>query len=163
MNFAEIKEIYKRDFPEYNDPYHFVKAEQLSPIESIVWGDIRCIGLRGVFMQFPILNYFVDFACPEHKFCIECDGKEFHLDIEKDLIRQANIENEGWKMYRIDGSSCMRESQIVFDKHIGNYFVGEHEVDSIIEMPHEDLIEFCHKYKFECSELLIIYLKNKYK
>jgi len=44
--------------------------------------------------------YFIDFAIPEHKIAIECDGDYWHKNTEKDIIRQQHIENQGWQFLR---------------------------------------------------------------
>lgn len=163
MRFNFIRELYRCDPKLIHHPYHFVSFEELSPIEKDMWGEIRCTGLPNIFMQYPILNYFVDFANPKLKYCIECDGKEFHLDAEKDLIRQAKIENEGWKMYRISGSACKKSAQNIFDEIYPNGYCFDGFCTNIIyEMDYENMIEFAVKFKYQSAELLIIYLKHKH-
>ena len=49
-----------------------------------------------------ILNYIVDFVCLELKLVIEVDGVTHNFDniIKRDLIRQKDIENMGFKVIR---------------------------------------------------------------
>lgn len=77
-----------------------------SPIESLAWGEIRYRGLP-FWPQFPIGQYFADFADPIKKIVIECDGKNFHSR-EKDAPRNAFMAGLGWRVYRISGSDCNR-------------------------------------------------------
>jgi hypothetical protein len=44
--------------------------------------------------------YNLDVAIPELKICFESDGSWWHLDEEKDLERQKEIEDLGWKLIR---------------------------------------------------------------
>jgi hypothetical protein len=88
------------------DPYLFDWVSIFTPIESSVWSDIRGNGLD-FYPQFPVLNYFADFANPFHKIAIECDGKDFH-DEAKDAKRDAVFDFGGWMVFRIPGSECNR-------------------------------------------------------
>jgi len=45
-------------------------------------------------------NYSLDIAIPELMICFESDGSWFHQDTEKDLIRQKEIEDSGWRVIR---------------------------------------------------------------
>ena len=72
----------------------------MSPIERNVWSDIRTCWIK-MYPQYPVLWFFLDFWDPENKIGIEVDGKEFHLDKEKDAERQNKIEKLWWTIYRI--------------------------------------------------------------
>ena len=79
--------------------------------------------------------YFVDFAIPEHKIAIECDGAYWHKDKKRDKIRQDRIEELGWTMLRfpeerIDGDlfACGREVSRVLKNHSGEYRFVDCEV-----------------------------------
>lgn len=78
---------------------------QLTPIERSLWHDIRAEGLV-LYPQFPVGRYFVDFGNPVWKVAIECDGKQWHVDAQRDAERQASIEALGWSVYRITGKDC---------------------------------------------------------
>lgn len=71
-----------------------------SPIEDNVWAAIRYLGLP-LYPQFPVGQYFIDFADPYRKIGIEVDSKQWHKDKVKDWKRQGEIEKEGWRIYRI--------------------------------------------------------------
>lgn len=95
------------------DPYAICHEwmHAFTPIENNVWSEIRFLGLR-MYPQFPVINYFLDFADPIKKIGIEVDGKEWHLDKEKDLIRQRELEAIGWRIIRIAGKDtyeCRQE------------------------------------------------------
>ncbi|MBK9497414.1 MAG: DUF559 domain-containing protein, partial [Xanthomonadales bacterium] len=56
-----------------------------SPIEHIAWGEIRHLGIV-FYPQYPIAEMFVDFAAPQQKVVIECDGAAYH-NKDKDAER----------------------------------------------------------------------------
>lgn len=81
----------------------------LTPIEYWLWAELRSVNAI-VYPQFPIGNVFVDFANPAAKVAIECDGAAFHLDVEKDRLRDERLQSMGWTVYRIPGRACATES-----------------------------------------------------
>ena len=99
----KIKKNYKTLYHKWCCPYSLWIdfCEYMSPIEYNVWNEIRSNWLK-FYPQYPVLNYFLDFADPINKIWIEVDWKEWHLDKEKDMKRQKIIENEWWKIYRIN-------------------------------------------------------------
>ena len=78
----------------------------MSPIEFSAWQAIRSICKIPLYPQYPVGQYWVDFANPHHKIVLECDGKEFHQDIEKDKDRDYFLNSMGWTVYRATGSEC---------------------------------------------------------
>lgn len=109
-NFKEIKTIYQHmlprifhDYP-YTDPYFYDWYSIMTPIEKMLWIEIRSLGFP-MYPQFPVGDFFLDFADPIKKINIEADGKEFHTDTEKDFRRDSILEKNGWKVYRISGST----------------------------------------------------------
>lgn len=90
------------------DPYAWDMGTgmiEMTPIESWLWHDIRAADLV-LYPQFPIAGFFVDFANPRAKVAIECDGAEFHRDVEKDAARDKTLIDAGWCVYRISGQDC---------------------------------------------------------
>lgn len=90
------------------DPYAWNGLIYLTPIEQALWCDIRQVGCV-LYPQYPIAGFFVDYANPVAKVAIECDGKYWHLDAEKDEKRDKKLSDMGWTVYRITGSDCMTE------------------------------------------------------
>lgn len=80
----------------------------MSPIEFMAWQAIRGFGKIPLYPQYPVDKYFLDFGNPFLKIAVECDGKEFHQDIKKDIRRDEKLFEKGWKVYRISGSDCNR-------------------------------------------------------
>lgn len=51
--------------------------------------------------EFPIRgSYIIDFAIPDLKIAIECDGKIWHKDKSKDKIRDYWLKKKGWTILR---------------------------------------------------------------
>jgi len=73
-----------------------------SPIEQALWRELKDYGLY-LIPQYQIGKYRVDFALPEYRLIIECDGKEWHRDKEKDKIRDNELGEKGWTVMRIEG------------------------------------------------------------
>jgi hypothetical protein len=91
------------------DPYLLSPACFLfTPIEDVTWKIIRNYGKAPFYPQYPIGGYFLDFGNPNVKVGIECDGKAFHTDKAKDLMRDKKLFELGWTVYRISGADCMR-------------------------------------------------------
>lgn len=122
-----IRESYK-DWQPRSSPYMYFDWPQIfSPIESLVWNDIRGVGIP-FYPQWPVLNYFLDFADPIKKIGIEVDGKEFHQNVEKDMKRQKEIEDEGWIIIRIRGWQAHMKEEFEFDE-----YKGELKVDNLFD------------------------------
>lgn len=120
--FAEARTLYAQVLPAWmadyestgnmwNDPY--LMDWRFSPIERLVWGDIRGMCLP-FYPQMPVLNYFIDFANPFLKIGIECDGKAWH-DKEKDAARDVRLAAAGWMIFRIEGHECNRTIETYWD------------------------------------------------
>jgi very-short-patch-repair endonuclease len=106
--YAEILPVWMAEYEATGDmrqdPY-FMDWD-FTPIEQNVWSDIRGLGLP-FYPQVPVLNYFVDFACPFLKIGIECDGKAWHKH-DLDKARDARLAAAGWMIFRIEGHECKR-------------------------------------------------------
>lgn len=92
------------------DPYAWDGEDMifLTPIERWFWSDIRACDAV-LYPQYPVLDFFVDFANPKAKVAIECDGAAYHTDKEKDAARDMRLRAIGWMVYRISGAHCRQE------------------------------------------------------
>lgn len=103
----DIRRMYAEiDVTEYN-PYPMDWVMLFTPIERMVWGNIRNFGLP-FWPQFAIGHYFADFADPIKKIVIECDGEAYHTDKGRDRMRDAFMGRRGWTVFRIPGHMCAR-------------------------------------------------------
>jgi len=88
--------------------------------------------------QYPILRYNVDFAIPELRIVIECDGIYWHKNKEADIERQRRIEAEGWHVLRYTCVTINKELDRVEDElarvvgnHTGEYNTIKQKVVSV--------------------------------
>lgn len=84
-------------------------VEMFTPIETQMWSAIRCFGKAPFYPQYPVGRYFLDFGNPSTKIGIECDGADYHTDVERDKRRDKWLAKNGWIIYRITGSDCVKE------------------------------------------------------
>ena len=114
------------------------KSGRKTSIEKKVAKFLDFLGIDYVF-QYPILRYNVDFAIPDLHIVIECDGEYWHKDKkEQDLIRQKNIEEQGWFVLRYTDTEINKKFGIVTNElkrvlcnHTGNYKTVELEIEKI--------------------------------
>ncbi len=97
-----IMEMAKFDISNMIDPYLMDWLPIFTPIEVIAWNKIRSLGRIALYPQFPLFNYFIDFANPYLRIGLELDGKDFHDDV-KDKLRDQKLSEFGWKIYRVKG------------------------------------------------------------
>ncbi len=74
-------------------------------IKNPSWPQIKLFNKVQKFYEGPVLNYrilrySIDIAIPSLMIAIEYDGSYWHKDEEKDMKRQKQIEEEGWKFIR---------------------------------------------------------------
>lgn len=89
---------------------------QLTPIEFALWSDIRAVDAV-MYPQFPVGPFFVDFGNPAARVAIECDGKRWHTDKEKDAHRDRALNAMGWTVYRISGRDCFTDTEESEDEY----------------------------------------------
>ena len=93
------------------DPYSWDAGKNMifmTPIELNFWSDCRQADLI-LYPQYPACGYFLDFANPVSKVGIECDGRAFHMDKDREAKREGVLVRNGWKIYRIEGWQCNQE------------------------------------------------------
>jgi hypothetical protein len=91
----------------WHSSYPFDWSQIFTPIEYQAWCSIRSKGKIVLYPQYPVLNYWLDFANPGNKIGVELDGKNYHNE-EKDRVRDAKLQELGWTIYRIKGSEMMK-------------------------------------------------------
>lgn len=101
---SELMEISKRDKGSWLNPYFVDFASMFSPIEQDAWCAIRS-RRAPLYPQFPVFNYFIDFANPYLRIGVELDGRDFH-DEAKDRARDEFLAEYDWKIFRIKGTEC---------------------------------------------------------
>ena len=112
--WSAMRKIYALIDTDHYTPYPVDWTRIFTPIESMVWTEIRGAGLP-FFPQFPVGKYFADFADPKKRIAIECDGAAFH-SFEKDRQRNEFFASQGWSVYRISGADCNHVVDIRWDE-----------------------------------------------
>lgn len=81
-------------------------------------------------LQYEIPPYRADFAFPDKKIIVECDGREFHTsdeDRERDAIRDKYLQSKGWEVIRFTGSEIYRESWSCVKRIMEIWYPKKHE------------------------------------
>ncbi len=114
-----------------------------SPIENRFWL-VAQHRIKGLTQQYPIIHGFfirVDFAIPDVKLIIECDGYKYHNRTHKmrkrDYFRDKILKFYGWKVIRLKGSEINRD---VYD--CVKY------VESIVIKRRKKITQLVKKYEF---------------
>ncbi|MCL4856645.1 MAG: aminotransferase class I/II-fold pyridoxal phosphate-dependent enzyme [Flavobacteriales bacterium] len=88
--------------------------KEMTKAEAKIWNNLlrknQCFGLR-FLRQRPILDYIVDFMCPELKLIVEIDGysHQFEHVYENDVIRQKTLESSGYRFLRFTDDEVMND------------------------------------------------------
>ena len=106
-----------------SDPYSSGIHERLTPIELDLWTLAREFGIR-LAPQYPVGIYMADFADPEKRIVIECDGAEFH-DRDRDALRDEAMRTMGWTVYRIPGAAFHCSAPHPLDDYAGRRWSGD--------------------------------------
>ena len=109
----DIMAMSKRDHTMMVHPYFFDWGSLFTPIEMDAWCSIRSKGVP-LYPQFPVFNYFIDFANPYLKIGLELDGKQWHDEV-KDKKRDEFLYSHGWRIYRIKGREAVAEFIAPYD------------------------------------------------
>ncbi|MCX6182075.1 MAG: endonuclease domain-containing protein [Bacteroidetes bacterium] len=85
--------------------------------EILLWNELKQKQILNVQFnrQRPIGNYIADFYCAKAKLIIELDGITHHSEEQYnlDMIRQAELENMGYKVLRFHDDEVMNDRQNV--------------------------------------------------
>lgn len=130
------------DHPEKHPNRIMAQKGHITSLEKIMFKILENLGID-FEREFPILQYFADFALPTYKVVIECDGEHWHKNKEKDKIRQDKIEAEGWsvlrftgKWLRADPAGIEKMLQRLFLNHGSQYeFLDLEVISKEIEVP----------------------------
>jgi DNA helicase-2/ATP-dependent DNA helicase PcrA len=81
----------------------------MTPIEVILYRAMRERGLAPV-AQYGIGRYRVDFAFPDVRLVVECDGRPWH-DPDRDRERDSALRRKGWEPLHFTGSEITRDAE----------------------------------------------------
>ena len=97
-----------------------VRARQLrrdaTGPERLLWQRLRAGQLYGLKFrrQVPIGRCIVDFFCPVGRLVVEIDGVT-HVGAERDVVRDAWLEGEGYRVLRVWNNEVMGNLEGVLD------------------------------------------------
>lgn len=84
-----------------------------SPLERMLAAALDAHGVAYV-REYRISNIHVDFAFPERKLAVECDGHRYHAsrdDKTRDAKRDAFLKRRGWRVLRFTGDDIRNDIQ----------------------------------------------------
>ena len=91
----------------------------MTDAERTLWQCLRRRQIHGLqfYRQKPLLNYIVDFYCPQAALVIELDGSQ-HLESEgkqRDAQRDHALAGLGLRVLRFDDRQILTETEAVVD------------------------------------------------
>ena len=112
----KIKEFY-RLHPERHANHIMAQKGFISKPQKYLYNNVAK-KFTDAIMEYPIITKkctrYIDVAVPSKKLAFEFDGKQFHEGKEeRDNIRQKEIENEGWKVYRFNENNLDNAESII--------------------------------------------------
>ena len=89
---------------------------RMTDAEQILWRQLRAHRLGGMKFkrQQPIGPFVVDFVCFDSRLVIEVDGGQ-HQDNEKDRVRDAWLEEQGFQVVRLWNNLVLSELEAVLE------------------------------------------------
>jgi very-short-patch-repair endonuclease len=139
----EVKEYYQQfesniiqctSKGQWHVSYPFDWASSFSEAEFQAWCVIRSTARCFLYPQYPVGKYFVDFGNPLHLVALEVDGKEFHKDKEKDIRRDKELLELGWKTFRVTGAEAFRQVEGIGDINLNDWYnLSSDDRETVIE------------------------------
>ena len=88
----------------------------MTDAERRLWYHLRAHRFDGkkIKRQVPIGPYIVDFACLGQKLIIEVDGGQ-HSESQSDVVRDAYLEREGFRVLRFWNNDVLRNTNGVLE------------------------------------------------
>ena len=86
-----------------------------TPTEGLLWSLLRARQLCGLKFrrQHSIGPWIVDFACVQRQLIVEIDGEYHDAVQEKDLGRQADLQDRGWTVIRFTVDEVEKDAETV--------------------------------------------------
>ncbi len=105
-----IKKLQKEN-PKIHPNYVLAQKGHMTKIEKLIKNKLvkRKIPFK---VQYKVLSYWLDFAFPEIRLGVECDGKRWHSTKEqlaKDWKRDKKLAKNGWTIIRFDEEQIMED------------------------------------------------------
>lgn len=94
--------------------------------ETILFNNVKEISCLLPIYNYKVGIYYIDVALPDLKIGFECDGERWHLDKDKDTIRDITLFNSGWIIYRFPSQKLFKELSLV-KEIVQRVISGSHE------------------------------------
>lgn len=107
---AESVKKLQKENPKIHPNYIMSQKGHITQIEKLIKDELIRKKMHFKF-QYMILNYWLDFAFPEIKLAIECDGERWHStkeQISKDFNRDKQLCKHGWNVLRFNEHQILR-------------------------------------------------------
>lgn len=140
-------------------PFEIDPLRLLNTAERMVNSDLYYFAMH-MYPQYPILNYFVDFADPYRRVAIEVDGAKFHQDGEKELRRHKEIEADGWTLYHITGAEAFGNIDSFYA--LGNRIILDKDGDEVSYEYEDDFINHRDNLLISCASGIVCCIKRKH-
>jgi very-short-patch-repair endonuclease len=105
--------------------YRKTLREKSTSAEVALWNLLKNKQLEGrkFRRQYSLGKYIADFCCPAEKMIIELDGQAHgdNAQIEKDIIRDENIENLGFVILRFENRLVFEVPEFVLTEIKNNF------------------------------------------
>ncbi|HKV97505.1 MAG TPA: DUF559 domain-containing protein [Gammaproteobacteria bacterium] len=94
-----------------------VLRKRMTDTERLLWRRLRAHRFMGTKFkrQQPIGPYIVDFVCFQTKLVVEVDGGQ-HLNRESDRLRDAWLEQQGFRIFRFWNNEVLQEAPAVLER-----------------------------------------------
>ena len=88
-----------------------VPREDQTSTEALLWRQLRGRRFHGYKFrrQYTLGHWIADFSCPEQKLVVEIDGGDHWMRKEKDQLRDAQMQGDGFIVLRFNNRQ-IRES-----------------------------------------------------
>ncbi len=95
-----------------------------SPLERMLYYELRYQYKGQIVPQFPLGPYWIDFAIPKYKLALECDGHQYHSSEKAQLHdrnRDVYMKRMGWKVLRFTYKELCSENIAYTIQKINQY------------------------------------------
>ncbi len=94
--------------------------KRLTDAERKIWGIVRNRKIKGLkfFRQYGVGRYILDFYCPSIKLCIEIDGGQHNLEVDKlyDKERTEYLNSIGVYVIRFWNNDVLNNIEGVYEE-----------------------------------------------
>ncbi len=115
---AESIRKLQKENPKIHPNYILAQKGHVTAIEKLIKEELTRRKLK-FEIQHRVLSYWIDFAFPNIKLAVECDGERWHSTEEqilRDKKRDERLKNVGWTVLRFKDKEIITNTKKVIDK-----------------------------------------------